>query len=86
MGGCKTEKLEGFGDTACVCDGAFAAGLRFDWFVQGFTDDKVRWLLCALAAYPLAIGFQVLRNESLRHVYGLIVGFFFGWWCFGSQV
>ena len=45
---------------------------------------QVNYIGCMLLAYPLAVLFRFLPHSApmLRHLYGLVMGVAFGYFCF----
>lgn len=57
----------------------------------GLAVDRARFIICILAAYPLGLIFSVIlhpkrASPTTRHLYQLIVGLLFCFFCFKSQV
>ena len=62
--------------------------------LQGIADsaglpvDKINYVLCLLAVYPLSFLYSFIPTSlpTLRHVVGMLVGFAFGLFCFRSHL
>lgn len=51
---------------------------------SGLTVDKLNYVLCLLAVYPLSLLFHLIPTSmpNARHLLGMVVGFGLGLFCF----
>lgn len=51
---------------------------------SGLHRDKLKYVLCLIAAYPLGFLFSLMSNPTVKHVFSLSVGFYLAQWVFGA--
>ncbi|KJE92069.1 hypothetical protein CAOG_03096 [Capsaspora owczarzaki ATCC 30864] len=49
----------------------------------GFSVDKLKLVICLLAAYLISFGHKMLPSPTTKHLYSATAGFLFGIFCFG---
>eukprot|EP00741_Cyanophora_paradoxa_P001233 tig00000471_g1190.t1 len=54
--------------------------------IAGFPVDQVRYVACLLLAYPAAGIHKLLPSATVKHIYSIVVGLFFGYLCLREDI